>query len=343
VDLRAHLTPRDPRSACRSGGAFAVTGAVLIVAVTLLVPDFAPTGAARLLTLAVAALLLALGAVARLAPHRLPGSFWAIACTATVAAVVTLSLITRDASAAGQVPLTWPMLFAAQELRARAAAVVLVQVVVGDALLVLAVRPTGPALLDLAWVGATAAVFCLLLVRAREHQERLVAELSRQAAVDPLTGLATRRVLDAEMTDALTHGEPTCLLLLDVDGFKLVNDALGHPAGDEVLAHLARQLRVHFGSGRLLVRLGGDELAVLLRGVPLPAALAEAEAFLARLRARPALVEGTRLPVTMSVGATSSAGLAPQPRLLYAAADRALYAAKRAGRDQVRGPELVAR
>ena len=124
--------------------------------------------------------------------------------------------------------------------------------------------------------------------------------------------------------------------MLDLDHFKNVNDTHGHPAGDAVLRETARRLQATLRSVDRVARFGGEEIAVVLLEVDGPAALAMAERLVQALRATPiAVAPGLDLKVT------ASAGMALLPRdastvpTLIAAADRALYAAKHAGRDRV--------
>ncbi|RJK97655.1 GGDEF domain-containing protein [Vallicoccus soli] len=341
MGLRQELEPRDRASAARAGAAFALAGAAVLGVATAASPAF--TGGSTLglvTTLAMAAVLVVLGVVALRAPDRLPRLFWAGVPTVVVVVTLVLDLVTRDASAGGQVFLCWPVLYAAYELRPRLAYAVLLEVVLADALVVLLLLPLERALSDLAAVAATLTVVCLLLVRARDREERLNAELRRQAAVDPLTGLATRRVLDEAARCALDAGasaQETALVLVDVDEFKAVNDAWGHPGGDAVLVHVAAVLRGCCREGATVARLGGDELAVLLPGCGLAVASEVAERFVRAVRAAPApLPEGGHAPVTVSVGVAVRPRDATDLRGLYAAADAALYEAKRAGRDRVR-------
>jgi diguanylate cyclase (GGDEF)-like protein len=172
---------------------------------------------------------------------------------------------------------------------------------------------------------------------------RLVAALQRQAGLDSLTGLASRRVLDDALAAALAtpwsrdgSDAGTALILLDVDTFKSINDVHGHPVGDDALVHLAGLLRAHVRCGdAVLARLGGDELAVLLRGCTAQGAAARAEQLVEAVRATPLrLPDGTWLALSISVGVAHAPRHANDLRGLYAAADAALYAAKRTGRDR---------
>ncbi len=340
MGLRQELEPRDLASAARAGAAFAFAGAAVMLVLTATTPSFyGGSGSGLTLTLGYGGLLLVSGGLCLRAPHRLPRLFWPAVPQVVVLIVIALDLVTQDASAAGQIFLCWPILYAAYELRPRLAYLVLVEVVLADALIVLVLLPPDRAFTDLVSVSVTLGVVCALLVRSRDREEQLNAELRRQAAVDPLTGLATRRVLDQAARCALEQGsgaERTALVLVDVDEFKAVNDAWGHPGGDAVLVHVARLLRASCREGATVARLGGDELAVLLPGSGVDVARAVAERFVEAVRGAPApLPDGGTVRVTASVGVAAVPQDAADLRGLYAAADAALYAAKRGGRDRV--------
>jgi diguanylate cyclase (GGDEF)-like protein/PAS domain S-box-containing protein len=163
----------------------------------------------------------------------------------------------------------------------------------------------------------------------------LQQRLARQALHDPLTGLANRTLLADRLEHALAGGERTglrlCVLVLDLDGFKQVNDELGHGAGDELLVEVAVRLGRCVRRGDTLARLGGDEFALVLPDTPASDATTVAERILAELAA-PAVVAGQPVPLAASVGVAcgEAAGLTPEE--LLRRADQAMYAAKRAGK-----------
>ncbi|GIF71865.1 GGDEF domain-containing protein [Asanoa siamensis] len=161
----------------------------------------------------------------------------------------------------------------------------------------------------------------------------LQAELAHRAAHDPLTGLLNRSVL-MERLVALPAGRSHALLLVDLDGFKDINDSLGHPAGDELLVAVGGRLTRLAPPGATLVRLGGDEFAVLLPGTGESVALAVGAAVCGRLR-EPYPSSFGPLRVSASVGVTAGALAARTPADLLREADVALYAAKAAGKDRV--------
>jgi diguanylate cyclase len=156
-------------------------------------------------------------------------------------------------------------------------------------------------------------------------RDRLVA-LGR---ADALTGLANRRAfaerLDAELARAARDGTPLAVVLVDVDGFKRVNDSRGHDAGDETLREVARVLESARRRHDLAARIGGDEFAVLLAGGDEDAVRALGARTLAAVQAHGALP-------TLSLGAAVVPHDGVTPSAVLAAADAALYAAKQAGR-----------
>ncbi|HEY3437282.1 MAG TPA: GGDEF domain-containing protein, partial [Actinotalea sp.] len=143
---------------------------------------------------------------------------------------------------------------------------------------------------------------------------------------DPLTGLGNRRRLDLALGDA----EPESAVFIDVDDFKAVNDAYSHAVGDEVLRGVAEVLRSASREGDVVVRYGGDEFVILPQGGP-DAALAVADRVHRAMSERrwEQISPGLAVTVSIGVGRTNPAHGA------MAAADDALIAAKRAGRDRV--------
>lgn len=190
------------------------------------------------------------------------------------------------------------------------------------------------------------------LLRAHtEYQQRLDLDqelrnqrdlFSRQSRVDPLTELANRRqfgdVLEQAIVSARCSQQPMCLLLLDIDHFKLINDTHGHTVGDACLVIMAERLAAAFSQpGDLPARVGGEEFGVVLPGHDLEATMQRAEVFRANLAAHPLSLEGLSVPMTASLGiALFDAARHSDMDALYHAADSAVYVAKADGRNRVR-------
>jgi diguanylate cyclase (GGDEF)-like protein len=350
VDWASYLEPRDRDEAKRTAATLFMVAAGVTLLFALIEP---PAGglAARIVTLLVSAVLIVLSILLlrlRSSERRLL-ALWAPAPIVGILVIAAMDLATSDATAAGQVFLCYPVIYAASQLKRPAAITACVAAIVADAIVVLSLRPLTPALTDLCYVSAALMSMTALLIRAGERQDELVLELRRLAAIDPLTGLATRRVLDDAVRTALTSDGSsggTALGILDIDRFKTVNDRHGHPVGDAALVHIAKVLAAHTRADTVLCRIGGDEIAFLLPGCPLAVALDRAKLLVQAIRETPMrLPSGEDLHLSVSIGVAH----APIPhddetlRGLYAEADAALYNAKRAGRDRVGVPAGASR
>ena len=179
------------------------------------------------------------------------------------------------------------------------------------------------------------------LKHAEARLEELLASEQVQARTDSLTGLANRAAFAEQVAGALARaaatGSAVAVVLLDLDGFKKANDTLGHAAGDELLRIVAERLRSVARSGDVVARLGGDEFLLLLADLRQEQAEEHAAAVADRIRealGRPfALVSGTAR-VSASVGVALHPRDAADADALVAAADAAMYAAKRAARSR---------
>jgi diguanylate cyclase (GGDEF)-like protein/PAS domain S-box-containing protein len=172
----------------------------------------------------------------------------------------------------------------------------------------------------------------------RQERDRATGYLSRIEALaytDPLTGLQNRRrleeLVDVALWDARAADGAVALLFLDLDGFKAVNDTLGHAAGDELLVRIARRLRDRLRRGDLLARLGGDEFLVAVTG--LVPATAEVEAArlageLADLVAEPLLLRDEQVQVGVSIGLSVAPADGDDFGTLLHHADVRMYGAK---------------
>ena len=163
------------------------------------------------------------------------------------------------------------------------------------------------------------------------ERKRLEGELHRLATEDDLTGLRNRRSFEAALEDQVArcarYDEEAAILLLDLDGFKAVNDTHGHLAGDALLQHVARVLRARLRAGDVVARLGGDEFAALLPHVGPDEAARVAATLEAALAARPVRFEGTPVTARASIGVGMIDPAAGAERSLREA-DRAMYEIK---------------
>jgi two-component system cell cycle response regulator len=163
---------------------------------------------------------------------------------------------------------------------------------------------------------------------------------------DPLTGLYNRRHLDLELarrrSDAVRHGDPLCLLLLDLDHFKEINDTYGHPAGDLVIRAFADLLRAELRAGDVAGRWGGEEFMVILPRTDLDGAVEVGERIRSAAAAEPIAGEGAQITVTVSGGCALGPGASPEAMLRVA--DACLYQAKLSGRNRIEAaPPATAR
>ncbi|WP_150302610.1 GGDEF domain-containing protein [Pseudomonas saliphila] len=176
------------------------------------------------------------------------------------------------------------------------------------------------------------------LSREVEQRSRLQAELVHQATTDALTGLNNRRQYESlfqhELNRSLRTGQPLTLCIIDLDHFKQINDTWGHAVGDEVLKRVGQLCRDSFRATDILGRLGGEEFVALLPETDLPSALMVAQRFVDKLAAITVSEEVPQLRVTATVGVAQRDNENHLDPLLQRA-DKALYAGKNAGRNQV--------
>ncbi len=167
----------------------------------------------------------------------------------------------------------------------------------------------------------------------------LYDEATRLSLTDGLTGLWNRRHLalriEAELSRAVRFGEPFSVLYCDLDGFKPVNDTLGHQAGDTVLIETARRLTDATREVDIVARPGGDEFTLLLPRTGLAGALRLADKIRTAIGERPFDLDGNPVAVSVSVGVAAYPEHGSSGKQLLAAADSALYRAKACGRNRV--------
>jgi len=162
----------------------------------------------------------------------------------------------------------------------------------------------------------------------------------RLALYDPLTGLPNRRYLLDCLDETARRGGGLAVLFVDLDGFKQVNDTLGHEAGDEVLRVAARRLLGAVRQGDTVVRLGGDEFIVVAEGIVARAAVRARAGRVAAGLSEPMLIDGAPATVLGSIGVAVAACAGNDPMDLIRSADTAMYAAKRGRHGVVFADEL---
>ena len=181
------------------------------------------------------------------------------------------------------------------------------------------------------------------VLRRRYHESvsqlaSLTGRLRELAMIDSLTGVLNRRAFldhaDGEWVRHRRHGHALACAMIDVDGFKKINDTFGHAAGDAVLQHIGALVRATLRASDLPARLGGDEFIALMPETNLEGAMATAERLLGRVAARPLTVLDQSFATTLSIGVAGAESCNSLEELM-ARADAALYRAKKEGRARV--------
>jgi two-component system cell cycle response regulator len=180
-------------------------------------------------------------------------------------------------------------------------------------------------------------------VKRKRHADLLKARLEESvemAITDGLTGLHTRRYMEGHLktlvNQAIQSGQSLSLLVADIDFFKSVNDTYGHDAGDNVLREFARRFRRNTRGIDLACRLGGEEFVIVMPDTDLARAIQVGERLRSTIAGDPFPVTGDKeLRVTASVGISTLENRDDTPETLFKRADRALYSAKREGRNRV--------
>jgi diguanylate cyclase (GGDEF)-like protein len=180
---------------------------------------------------------------------------------------------------------------------------------------------------------------------ALEEANRRLEEL---ATTDDLTGLANRRrfmeVLKLEVERSRRHGSNLALVMIDIDGFKAINDTYGHAFGDRVLVEVAKMLQGDARVTDLAARYGGDEFMVLMPSTGAEEATIAAERIRKRISERPVSDGKRTLPISVSVGISAAeADRTATPDTLIRLADEAMYAAKHAGGNATRTWKQITR
>lgn len=168
-------------------------------------------------------------------------------------------------------------------------------------------------------------------------KDRAEERYRRAAETDVLTGQPNRRAFMATAEKLVGEPErwPACMLVIDVDRFKTINDTVGHAGGDAVLVKVAETIRSHLRPDDTFGRLGGEEFAALLPNTTLQTAAVIAEGLRARIAGLDICASGEMVHVSISIGVSSIAGGTPDLDHLIDRADACLYEAKRTGRNRV--------
>ena len=339
ADVVQALQPRDPGPAAGVVAVMCVVAAaVSLIFATVAWRDGDLAAGQFAITSLVTVPIIIAGWFARRLRHEHRAA-WAAFPLGAIVAIVALDLATSDASLSAQVFLFFPAYYGASQLHRTGGILLAAASVVAGAVVSFVLLDVNDATTQTAFIAATLLTATGLLIRSGERQDALIARLEEQAAIDSLTGLVTRRVLDEAARSALSgaaSGDGTALILIDVDEFKSVNDAHGHPGGDDVLVQLATLLLARTRRGDIVSRLGGDEIAVLLPACTEAALQHRAEQILADVRSHRFLTADRQaVPVSVSIGIAHAPTHAVDLRGLYTNADAALYEAKRSGRNRV--------
>ena len=302
------LQPRDHHVAARTVSTLSMVAS----AVTIVFALGQPAGKAGVFAIGFTVVLASAAIVAGWMMRYLSATHelaWAACPFLAIAVIVTLDVWTSHGSVVAQISFFFPALYGASQLTRPGAATVTAAAVIGDAVVILATTPARTAALDLVYVSAALVTTASLLIGSGKRQDAPVTQLRRLAAIGPLTGLATRRLLDRAAQSALSgaaSGYGNGLTILDIDDFKSVNDRYGHPGGDDVLVQLAHLMSVV--AAKTISSAGWVET---------------------RSRCCCAVVHSP--PWSHARAPTQARDL----RALYVAADAALCDAKRAGRNRV--------
>ena len=168
------------------------------------------------------------------------------------------------------------------------------------------------------------------------EQKKQIENLRAAVRIDALTKLANRAYFDEKLTEALRilrrYNDPFCLMMIDLDHFKNINDTYGHPGGDHILKEITAKIRESVRNSDFVARIGGDEFALILIKVDDKTALEVAQKLCDNIRKTPFQADGVPISVTLSIGVTEAC-IEDAEETLMKRADEAMYLVKRTGRD----------
>jgi diguanylate cyclase (GGDEF)-like protein len=328
--------PRVVADAARSGALLLFVGAIVVVLEVTVIPTPQFPEAFEWVPWAVAGSLIACALALWLSPERFPSLMWPMVPAIPIAMILLMAIGSHDATATSQLVFALPVLFAAYHLKPVVARLIAAEVVVAETILCALIDPRGVALEDAVGVSLILVGITLTLATARNRLDEAINSVRYDAEHDAVTGLLSRRAFDTDI-QRLDGDLPASLILVDIDDFKTVNDMFGHAVGDQTLRIVADALTANSRQGDRAYRLGGDELAVLMRGIVPATALRRAEVIRRAVETAPTafVVRRERGAVTVSLGVASLLPHAPRKSELLRSADAAMYQAKSSGRNRV--------
>jgi diguanylate cyclase (GGDEF)-like protein len=330
-------SPRPNATRTRAFGILLLAGGVL-AAVTAVLPP-AATGSDTIV-IAIGAVAVVVGLlllVSRRDPGELALLGVALLGTVLITAATYEGGFDGTGTADNQMLYIWLSLFGFYFLRLRAALILIGAVGIAYAWL-LAQQDIAFADGATRWLVTMTALLVagILVSRLQRSNDGLVAELTSRARVDPLTGVLNRHALEeraaVEFARARRGHGTVAILIADIDGFKTINDSLGHPAGDQVLRQVTAVLERETRAVDAVARIGGDEFAVLLPSVTAAGARETAERLRVCVRRT---ASDMHLRLSLSIGIAIGPPDGDSLDELWKAADRAMYTAKRSGGDAV--------
>ncbi|MCA6961552.1 sensor domain-containing phosphodiesterase [Pectobacterium odoriferum] len=167
------------------------------------------------------------------------------------------------------------------------------------------------------------------ITERRRNEERLFL----LAHLDPLTGLANRTLLTSNLETALKNEPAVCIMMVDLDGFKDVNDSLGHSSGDNILVHVAKKIKATVRSGDVVARMGGDEFALLFPGLNDKKVAGKIAEQIIHEISQAMIIDDHQINISASIGAVLYPEYGVTVQDLLTSADLALYQAKSEGRN----------